>query len=283
MDNRWQLLQARVFEKRINEAVAFLRLHKIEPILIKGWAAAKNYPDSSERGYTDIDLIVAPHDYNIAQKHLQAYRDGYLIDLHKAAKSLDTLSYEDLYKNSKIVICGDSEIRVLSAEDHLRVLCVHWLISGGTRKDRLWDIYYAVENRPKTFDWDKCLNVVSQTRQKWIVSVIGLTRKYLNLNLDDTPIAGRAADIPVWLIRAVEKEWASDTVIMSLEYCLGDRKRLWQQIKKRIPPNPIQATIEAEGEFDDGTRIFYQIRNAFQRLEPSIKRIAAKITNKTKS
>ena len=32
-----------------------------------------------------------------------------------------------------------------------------------------------------------------------------------------------------------------------------------KQIKKRIPPNPIQATIEMEGSFDARTRVQYQL------------------------
>ncbi|HLM60635.1 MAG TPA: nucleotidyltransferase family protein [Pyrinomonadaceae bacterium] len=276
-ENSWRLLQLRVFEKHITEAVVFFRLHGIEPILIKGWVTAQTYPDPAQRGYTDIDLIIAPDKYDDAVDLIEGYHGKMPLDLHKGAKFLDTLAYENLFNNSKTVMCGGLEIRILSAEDHLRILCVHWLI-GGAEKNRLWDIYYAVENRPPDFDWDKCLNAVNDTRRKWIICAIGLAQKYLGLSLENTPLAGKTVDIPEWIIKAVEKEWRSEIRLVSLEHCLRDGKILWQQIKKRLPPNPIQATIDMEGEFDNRPRIIYQVGNVFQRLGPAIRRIVNKVS-----
>jgi len=278
--NPWQLLQLRVFEKRIVEAVVFLRQNKIEPILIKGWAAAQMYPEPAARGFNDIDLVVAPQDYKSALNYLTDYPDKYLIDLHKGARHLDRLAFENLYANSQLVECQGVNIRVLRPEDHLRVLCVHWLTDGGAYQIRLWDIFYAVKNRPADFDWERCLNEISQTRRKWIVCTIGLACKYLGLNVEDTPIAGEAKDIPQWLIKTVEKEWESDVKLVPLHYFLNDKKEFFRQIKKRIPPNPILATIDMEGEFDDRPRIFYQIGDIFYRLNPSVRRIAKHLISK---
>lgn len=244
-----------------------------KPLLIKGWAAAQNYPNPSERDFNDIDLIIESKRYEEAVKFLRNLEFGGSVDLHKDAKTLDTVSFGELYARSIIARCGETDVRVLCPEDHLRILCVHWLIDGGAKKEKLWDIYYAVENRPPDFDWDRCLNAAGQIRRRWIICAIGLTVKYLNLNVEDTPLAREAAVLPRWLIKAVEKEWQSDVKLRSLHYFLRDRKELWRQIKKRIPPNPIQATVDMNGEFNDQPRILYQIGDVFLRLKLSIKRI----------
>lgn len=274
--DRWQLLQLPILEKRIGAAVAFLLDNKIESILIKGWAAAQLYPKTTDRPFSDVDLVVSEAKYNDAVKILDGYKDKHLIDLHSGTRHLDTLSFENLYSNSKLLKCYDTDIRVLRPEDHLRVLCVHWLTDGGAYKNRLWDIFYAVENRPADFDWDRCLNTVSTIRRKWIVCTVGLAHKYFGLNLADTPIAAEASEIPRWVLKAVEKEWESDVKLVPLHHFLNDRKQLWRQIKKRIPPNPIQATIDMEGEFNNMSRIPYQLADIFFRLKPSLKRIAFK-------
>jgi len=267
----------KVHEYRLEKAWIRFENAGFKPVLIKGWAAARYYSEPINRRFNDIDLIIDPVKYDDAVDYLESFQDNTAIDLHNGAKHLDSLAYENLYANSRFIKCGETMIRVLCPEDHLRILCVHWLIDGGAKKDKLWDIYYVVANRPKDFDWDRCLNSVSATRKKWIICTIGLAQKYLGLDLANTPIANEIIEIPKWLIKALEKEWQSDVLLIPLHYCLKDKKELIRQIKKRIPPNPIQATIEMEGEFDEKPRIFYQIGDIFLRLAPSLKRITKKI------
>jgi hypothetical protein len=271
---RFNTLTYKVHEYHLEKAWIRFENAGFKPILIKGWAAAQFYTEPVERRYNDIDLIIEPDKYDEAIEFLKSFTENTAIDLHKGARQLDSLSYDSLYTNSQTIKCGKIEVRVLRPEDHLRVLCVHWLTDGGAHKIRLWDIYYIVKNRPADFDWERCLNEISLTRRKWIVCTLGLACKYLGLNVEDTPIAEEVKDIPQWLIKAVEKEWKSDVNLEPLHYFLHDKKNLFRQIKKRIPPNPIQATIDMEGEFDNRPRIFYQIGDIFFRLTPSVKRIA---------
>lgn len=265
------MLQSRVSEKRLTEAFVFLRRNNIEPILIKGWAAARYYPQPFERSFSDIDLMVAAAQYQNALKILQDYRDP--IDLHREAKTLDTRSFAEHFAGSELVRCGQTAIRVLCREDHLRVLCVHWLTDGGAKKDKLWDIYYAVKNRPANFDWEKCLGVVSRKRRRWILCTIGLAHRYLGLDISDLSFAEECENIPVWVIKTIEKEWESQIPLLPLHQHLNDRREFWRQVKKRFPPNAVQATINGEGSFDDKSRLYYQITDFFRRLLPSAKRI----------
>ncbi|MDQ3221625.1 MAG: nucleotidyltransferase family protein [Acidobacteriota bacterium] len=271
---RWSHLNNRKFEVRIAEAFRYLRESGIEPILIKGWAAARFYPPTVPRYFSDIDLAVSPTDYKSASALLESgAKKKIIVDLHKGVRHLDTLPWNDLFENSHLVDIDGVGIRILRPEDHLRILCVHWLGDGGANKDRLWDIYYAVSNRPESFDWDRCLNTVSDRRKKWIILTIGLAHKYLDLYIDDLPFAAEAKIFPLWLIPALEYEWNSGVPLMSLHVCLSDRRMLWKQIKKRIPPNPVQATIDVEGEFDEKNRLIYQAGSIIKRTLPSIKRI----------
>lgn len=274
VDNRikWKMLHAKVFELRIRETFEVFRQNRIEPILIKGWAAGLNYPNCFERIYTDIDLAVSADDYRKALEIAGGHRK--YIDIHRGLRHLDTVDWRDLFENSELISSGGdgdggaAAIRVLRPEDHLRVLCVHWLNDGGAYKERLWDIYYAVENRRADFDWERCLGIIDKKRETWILCVLGLAERYLGLNLEDTPVAGRTQNIiPGWVIKTVVREWNTQAKLKPLETVIGSKKDLCAQIKLRLPPNPIQSTIEMEGDFNSGSRIPYQIGGMLLRLK----------------
>lgn len=271
---RLRQINFKVHEYRIEKAWNRFINAGFKPLLIKGWAAAQYYDNPFDREFNDIDLVIEPKEFERAESFQNSHRDdNTAIDLHRGLRQLDTQPFDKLYKHSQLVMCGQTEVRVLCPEDHLRVLCVHWLIDGGAKKEKLEDIYFAVKNRSSDFDWDRCLNVVSNTRQKWILCTIALAVKYLDLESKDLPPAIQTVEIPEWLIKALEKEWRSDVLLLPIHYYLTNRKELWRQIKKRIPPNPIQATIDMEGEFDDRPRIFYQVGDIYFRLKPSVARI----------
>ncbi len=162
-DRRWYLIQYKSQEYKIVKTFELFRKNKIEPILIKGWAAAKYYPQKEERLFLDIDICVAPSEFEKAAKILVSCNtEGLMIDLHNGLRHLDTVEWDDLFENTELVELEATNIRVLRPEDHLRVLCVHWLNDGAANKQRLWDIYYAVENRAPDFDWDRCLQTVDE-------------------------------------------------------------------------------------------------------------------------
>ena len=280
-EHKWNLLQKKTHEVQAFRVFEAFRAAGIEPILIKGLAAAQNYPEPGSRFSVDMDLAVASDDFEKASDvAVSPATKNIGIDIHRELRHLDTVGWQDLFINSRLIEVEGGNVRVLRPEDHLRVLCVHWLNDGGANKDKLWDIYYAVKNRPADFDWDRCLNIVSKTRRRWIVCAIGLARHYLQLNLDDTPIKGEADDLPAWLIREVEREWSSSTVLRPIHVYLNDASAFFAQIKKRLRPNAIQATIEMEGSFDARTRAHYQIGNIFKRIMPSYKRMSEAFKSK---
>jgi hypothetical protein len=281
---RWHKLSMRRFELAIAEAFEVFRACDIEPILIKGWAAARNYPEGRPRFFGDIDLAFSTSQFDRAVERLSGRSlPSVSIDPHREFRHLDTLPWDIAIRRSKVINVDGGSIRVLCPEDHLRVLCVHWLNDGGAYKERLWDIYYAVANRPPDFDWELCLKSVSETRRRWIVTAIAIARKYLSLDVTDLPFDVPTESIPNWIIRCLEKEWSTDVRLIPLEACLHDPKLLTQQILKRTPPNPIEATIEVEGELDDGWRIPYQIGSIRQRIGPSFRGVRTALLRKIRN
>lgn len=272
---RWDLLQKKALGLRAGKAFNLFRQNGIEPILIKGWAAGRLYPPEHIRLATDTDLAVAAADYPKA-KEIATSDDaaGLGIDLHRELRHLDTLDWDDLVKHSRVIDDEAGSIRVLRPEDHLRVLCVHWLTDGGSDKERLWDIYYGVANRGSDFDWSRFLDVVSRRRRRWLTCAVGLAHRFLGLDLDDTPIKKEALDLPKWLVDTVESEWSADIKTAPLETAVHDRTLFLAQIKKRFNPNPLWATIQMEGSFDARTRFFYKVGNTLSRIIPSYRRIS---------
>ncbi len=279
---KFRIIIFKVYEKQIADVWKSLQSENLEIILIKGWAAAQNYPKPHLRDVGDIDIAVNPKQYQLTLNLLNK-NEILAVDLHKGLRNLDLLDWKTLYENSRLVNCGEIKIRVLSYEDNLRVLIVHWLNDGGINKEKLWDIYYAVKNRPTDFNWEYFLNSGGSKRRKWLICGIGLAHKYLGLNVEGTPIAEETKDIPNWVIKTVEREWTSNTQFSYLHSNLNNSKQFFEQLKKRIPPNPIQATVEMEGKFDNGTRVFYQIGDIILRLPPSVKRVSKGIFNNLKN
>ncbi|MGB7070946.1 MAG: nucleotidyltransferase family protein [Pyrinomonadaceae bacterium] len=258
-DVRWHLLQKKRREIEAAEVFALFRSHGIQPIMIKGWASARFYPPDSPRHMGDLDIAVPAGSHEISKAILESKELHYSIDLHREFRLYDKLRWDDLYANSEEITVSGGSFRVLRPEDHLRVICVHWLNDGGARKEKLLDIVYAVQNRPANFDWDRCLGVVSAVRRRWIVCAIGLAHKYYGLDLDDLPFADEALDIPEWVSKCVEKEWSHGELLDTpVSTQIHDPKRLIIEIRKRIPPNPIRATIEMEGDLYGGSRHLYQ-------------------------
>lgn len=268
-DSKWYQLLKKCQEAKIALAFKSFRDNNIEPILIKGLAAARKYPEHHIRGQGDIDLVAAPEQYDAAWELIQQPAVGKLfIDLHKGLRLLDSLEWSDLFAHSILIDVEGVPVRILCEEDHLRVLCTHWLVDGGSYKDKLWDIYYAVKNRSADFDWDRCLNVVSPIRRGWVICAIALAHKYLQLDVSDLPFSNKLENIPRWITRCVEREWTRGEKLEPILASTHNKRLLLHQITRRIPPNPIRSTIEAEGDLYGNRRLIYQAQVIGRRALP---------------
>jgi hypothetical protein len=162
---RYHSLEAALHERRLKQAVPVLRNLGAEPLLVKGWAIARLYPEPGLRPYCDLDLCVSPDRYAVAAAALKAPEiQGCGVDLHLGFGKFYERDTDDIFARSRLVSLGDLRVRVLGAEDDLRFLCVHLLRHGAARPLWLADVAVLLESRPDDFDWDRCLSTSRSSR-----------------------------------------------------------------------------------------------------------------------
>ena len=255
-------------EREVVEVFRVLRSAAVEPILLKGWATGRFYAEAGLRPSGDIDSCVAPRQYAAAQAVLnRPENQQYWVDLdHDEITRFQGRSFEDLYSRSELVVLESTEVRILGPEDHLRILCLHLLKHGAWRPLWLCDVAAAIESRPSHFDWDRCLGR-NQRQMKWVLCTIALAHRLLSAELGDAPLTG---DLPAWLTASVLREWntPSNPNLPAIATDVSTRWRapgaVLEQLTKRWP-NPIQATVDADGDFNKAPRLPFQIRHCLAR------------------
>ena len=206
MAYRLHTLQAEVHEREIARVVTRLRSTGLDPVLAKGWAIARLYPETGLRPYGDIDLLVGPEAFSAGR--VSPGVGGAPVDFHRRFAELDDRPLDELYRRSQLVALGDVDVRVLGPEDHLRLLCLHLLRHGFWRPTWLCDVGVALDCLPADFDWDYFLGG-KKRRSSWAVCVLLVAQQLLGARLDG-PRAGRMAlELPDWIIPTVLSAWES--------------------------------------------------------------------------
>jgi hypothetical protein len=263
---RYHTLQAIIQESNLKEVFALYRSKGIDPILIKGWAIARHYAEPGLRLYGDIDLCIRPEEYEAAvevKNGAEARR--YPIDLHKGFDRLDESLADEVFARSQTVKIGDVEARVPGPEDHLRILCLHTLRHGVIRPVWLCDIAVALESKPEDFDWDLCLGKNSRKRD-WIASAIGLAHRLLGANVGEVGLERR--DLPRWLTPTVIKQWGIRQKSQGLRTPMAEVMRRPSNLPAAIWsrwPNPIEATVDINGSFNEWPRLPFQLGDCVAR------------------
>lgn len=251
-------------KQKIEQVVSRLHAVDVEPMLVKGWAAARLYPDEGLRSYVDIDLSIDPRQIRAARSALSDAPDyQHDVDLHTGVATLGGGSFDEILARAAVVKLGGVEVRVPCPEDHLRIMAIHMLREGAWRPLWLCDVAAAVESRPDSFDWRICLG---QNRRwsNWITSALRLAHELLGADISGTPAAERHKPLPPWLVPAVLKEWGTPSPSMS------QRHRAPMANNFRSPaallsgfrhrwPNPIEGTVVAGGLFNGMPRFPFQL------------------------
>ena len=95
---RIYILKAAAQKRRIVRAITLLRSAGVEPLLVKGWAIARLYPERGLRPYGDIDLCVRPEQYAVALAVLAPEPERANVDLHEGLSQLHRPSLDDVYR-----------------------------------------------------------------------------------------------------------------------------------------------------------------------------------------
>ncbi|HEY3132686.1 MAG TPA: nucleotidyltransferase family protein [Acidobacteriota bacterium] len=282
---RAQTLQSALDERQIERLFNLLRRAGVEPLLIKGWALARLYPESGLRPCGDVDLYVEADQLASARAALNSSEGKqYSADLHQELQELDDRAIDDLYARSQIVRLGQTDVRILSAEDLLRLQCIHFLRHGAWRPLWLCDIAAALEARPANFDWDYCLGGNCR-RADWVACSVGLAHQLLGAHVEDTPVAARAKNLPRWLIPNVLKQWETPYTgnqapmrhRAPMATYLNHPAGVWKDIRNRWP-NPIEATISVNGPLNELPRLPFQIGALISRTRKFLSKLPAQLS-----
>jgi hypothetical protein len=267
---RLNTLQAAINQQTIQETIVLLRSVGIEPILVKGWAVARVYTEQGLRPYGDIDLCVRPEQFAAAGIALKNLPDKQReVDLHCGFEKFGGGDVDEIYARSQVARLGETDVRLLSTEDHLRILSIHMLREGAWRPLWLCDIAAVVESLPANFDWDVCLGE-NRRQADWVLCAITLAQQLLGANISATPAAHRTGRLPRWLIPTILKEWESLLPSMARRHhapianYLRSPAGVLRGLRHRWP-NSIEATVSVRGPFNDLPRFPFQLGNCLLR------------------
>jgi len=263
---RLHRLEGSLHISRLKRVVEQFRAAGIEPVLVKGWSIARLYPEPGLRHYFDVDLCVA-HDAYAEGLSLVASlgEDSSYVDLHDELDHLDVMNWDEFFARSQILKLDDTEVRVPCAEDHLRILCIHWLRHGAWKPAGLCDISAALESRPVDFDWQRCLGA-DPVRAGWVACTIGLAQKLLGADRADVPSTLSAQrELPRWLVPAVLRQWSRSLspnyrapAVPALLRQIGAWKELAEDIYLRWD-QPVRATVALHRRFNNWPQWPYQL------------------------
>lgn len=275
--SRFNILTARVNQQKIEEVFARLRLAAIEPLLVKGWTAARYYPEPGLRPYGDIDICVRRQEFQNAKRALAGLNPlRFKVDLHNSFAKFGSNEEEEFFTHSQLMTIGQTEVRILNAEDHLATVCFHLMREGAWRPLWLTDVAAALEFRPPEFDWNYCLREKRQAVT--VLAAISLAHQLLGAETADLSQVRDSWKEPRWLIPTVLNEWGSPSPAMTRRHQasmlghLRGGKDLLAGIRHRWP-NAIEATTSMNGPFNNSPRLPFQIGNALLRAASFLSRL----------
>lgn len=215
---RHHTLEARLREQQLLDAVGYLRSHGVEPVLAKGWALGRLYPEPGLRPYGDLDLWVPPWELRRCREALRnPERPPVPVELHVGFNELADRSPRALLDRSRVETLDGTAVRVFGPEDHLRLVGLHALEHGLARPLWLCDVAVLLEHLPKGFQWERAMEGDPWLTEGFRCS-LHLARELLGVNLAGAGVPGmwRETPIPGWLVPAALTAFGARTHYMEV-------------------------------------------------------------------
>jgi len=263
---RHQALAYLLRRTRIAEVVQRLRGAGIEPIMGKGWALARLYPEPGLRPCGDIDLYVGRQDYAAAALALRG-EIGELVDLHCGFAELDDRDEAELRARSRLATAGEVTVRIFGPEDHLRLVALHALRHGLLRPLWLCDVAVALESAAADFDWDYFARGPYR-RADWVFVALEAAHAILGARIEAVAAGRRRVRLPSWLVPAVLREWGAARPPQGARVPIADLLRQPGALGRALLlrwPNAIEATIGLGSPFNELPRLPLQIGECLRR------------------
>ena len=306
-------LSSLIHEREIEQVIAALRSAGIDPVLIKGWSVARLYPDKALRPYGDIDLCVTADEFAKAERVLSVIQNR--VDLHSGFDGIGTWhgrlarvaatdssarkhgqdAHATFQNATQTVMLNETPVRVLCAEDHLRLLCLHLFRSGALRPQWLVDVALLIETRAADFDWNKCLGS-DPVHASWVTCAIGLAQQLLGAASEPqrakgvehgamssesegfaagvlpfalSPLPSAASfETPNWLAPAVLRQWGRPRDHYAQQIASHesfDNRSAFKRLYSRWD-NPVRATARLGGRFNSIPRLPYLLGETIIRV-----------------
>jgi hypothetical protein len=247
----------------------------LEPIVFKGWTLSRLYPHRALRPFGDFDLLVPEADAERARSVLRALpaslQERADVDTPVTLRRyVPDRTEAELWEGSRAQQLGRAHLRVLSPEDHLRLVALHQLHHGGYRPLWLCDLAVLVESLPADFDWKRCL-AGDRRLSEGVQAALGLVAELLGARL---PPGTPAVAPPAWLREAVWRGWVRgyDSMPPPLYelHKLGFRG-VMRAVRARWP-DPVSATVHLRAPFRRVPRVLVQSAECLRRAFDFVRR-----------
>jgi hypothetical protein len=259
---RLHAIEALLHERQLARVVARLHGAGVEPLLGRGWVAARHYPEACLRPYRDFDVYVGAVQRDAARRALES--EDATVVLNVGCAELNDRTWSRLNERAQSVPLSGGQIRVLGPEDHLRLLALQMLRRGACRPLWLCDLAAVVETTSGGFDWDHFLSG-DRRRTDWSCCALALARDLIGADLSGAPGAVSGRGLPPWLGRAVLRQWSLASPVPRPRAAIGRPRPPAPAVVPARWPNPIEATIGLGGPINAIPRLPFQLAECFSR------------------